>query len=61
MKTQKLVSILVPPDMQKELLEFSKEEQRSASEIIYEAFRQYATNRALTDIRKAARRKLKPK
>lgn len=54
-----IVSISLPPDMTKEVQEMAKEERRSISEVIREAFRQYAANKTLKDVRKEARKTAK--
>lgn len=65
MRTAKVVSISLPPDMEKEVQKVAKEEHRTISELLREAFRQYLANRDLASIRsegrKIARRmKIKP-
>ncbi len=57
----KIISISLPPDMTNEVQDMAKEERRSVSEIIREAFRQYAANKALSDVRKVARKSAKKK
>ncbi|MBS1960393.1 MAG: CopG family transcriptional regulator [Bdellovibrionales bacterium] len=61
MRSSKVVSVSLPPDMTKEVQELAKEERRSVSEVIREAFRQYAANKALQDVRKSARKAAKAK
>ncbi|PWU16415.1 MAG: CopG family transcriptional regulator [Bdellovibrio sp.] len=56
-----IVSISLPPDMTKEVQELAREERRSVSEVLREAFRQYAANKILKDVRKEARRTIKKK
>jgi Arc/MetJ-type ribon-helix-helix transcriptional regulator len=55
----KVVSISLPPDMQDEMAQIAKEERRSVSEVIREAFRQYLANRALSTVRAKARKTAK--
>lgn len=60
-----VVSISLPPDMINEVQEVAEEERRSVSEVIREAFRRYAAERALDAVRKEGRKaakkmKLKP-
>lgn len=57
----KVVSISLPPDMTEEIQDVAREERRSVSEVMREAFRQYAANRSLKDVRKAARATVKKK
>ncbi len=61
MRTAKVISISLPPDMTDELQEIAKEERRSVSEVIREALRQYATGRTLNAVRKQARKIAKKK
>jgi len=56
-----IVSISLPPDMTKEVQEMAKEERRSISEVLREAFRQYAANKILKEVRKEARQAAKRK
>jgi Arc/MetJ-type ribon-helix-helix transcriptional regulator len=65
MRTAKVISLSLPPDMEKEVLKIAKDERRSVSEVLREAFRQYMTSRDLSLIRAegrkiAKRRNLKP-
>jgi metal-responsive CopG/Arc/MetJ family transcriptional regulator len=65
MRTAKVISLSLPPDMEKEVQKVAKEEHRTISELLREAFRQYLANRDLASIRKEGRRvakrlKLKP-
>ncbi|MGE0526590.1 MAG: ribbon-helix-helix protein, CopG family [Bdellovibrionales bacterium] len=65
MRTAKVISLSLPPDMEKEVQKVAKEEHRTISELLREAFRQYLANRDLAAIRKegrkvAKRMKLKP-
>jgi metal-responsive CopG/Arc/MetJ family transcriptional regulator len=66
MRTAKIVSLSLPPEMEREVQKIAKLERRSISEIFREAFRQYLVNRDLTLIRGegrriAKRRNLRPK
>lgn len=61
MRSSKIVSVSLPPDMTKEVQEMAQEERRSVSEVLREAFRQYAANKALLDVRKVARKAAKKK
>jgi Arc/MetJ-type ribon-helix-helix transcriptional regulator len=61
MRSSKIVSVSLPPDMTKEVQEMAQEERRSVSEVLREAFRQYAANKALLDVRKFARKAAKKK
>ena len=56
MRTAKILSVSVPPDLQKEISKMAEEERRSVSEVLREAFRQYAAGRALSEVRGSARR-----
>ncbi len=65
MKTAKVISLSLPPDMEKEVQKVAKEEHRTVSELLREAFRQYLANRDLAIVRKEAHKivkkmKLKP-
>ena len=54
-----IVSISLPSDMTKEVQELALEERRSVSEVLREAFRQYAAKKALKDVRTEARKTVK--
>jgi Arc/MetJ-type ribon-helix-helix transcriptional regulator len=56
-----VVSVSLPLDMTKEVQEMARDERRSVSEVIREAFRQYAANKVLKDVRKEARKSAKAK
>ena len=56
-----IVSISLPPDMTKEVQELAHEERRSVSEVLREAFRQYAASKTLKNVRKEARKTVKKK
>ena len=56
MRNAKVISLSLPPDMEKEVLKVAREEHRTISELLREAFRQYLVNRDLTSIRKEGRR-----
>jgi metal-responsive CopG/Arc/MetJ family transcriptional regulator len=65
MRTAKVISLSLPPDMEKEVQKVAKEEHRTISELLREAFRQYLANRDLGIVREegrqlAKRMKLKP-
>ena len=65
MRTAKVISLSLPPDMEKDIQKVAKEEHRTISELLREAFRQYLANRDLAIVRKegrkiAKRMKLKP-
>ena len=65
MRTAKVISLSLPPDMEKEVLKIAKDERRTVSEVFREAFRQYMTSRDLALVRAEGRkivkqRKLKP-
>jgi metal-responsive CopG/Arc/MetJ family transcriptional regulator len=65
MRTAKVISLSLPPEMEREVQKVAKEEHRTISELLREAFRQYLTNRDLSAIRKEGRKiakkmKLKP-
>ena len=56
MRTARVISLSLPPDMEKEVQRIAKEEHRTISELLREAFRQYLANRDLAAIRKEGRR-----
>ena len=65
MRTAKVISLSLPPDMEKEVMKIAKTERRTVSEVLREALRQYMTGRDLALIRTegrkiAKKRKLKP-
>ena len=65
MRTAKVISLSLPPDMEKEVQKVAKQEHRTISELLREAFRQYLANRDLATVRKEGRKiakkmKLKP-
>lgn len=65
MRTAKVISLSLSPDMEKEVQKVAKEEHRTISELLREAFRQYLANRDLAEIRKEGRKvakkmKIKP-
>ena len=45
MRSAKIMTISLPPQMSKEIQKLAQEEQRTISELIREAFRQYKMNR----------------
>ncbi len=61
MRTAKVVSISLPPDMNREIQELAKDERRSVSELMREALRQYIAlttwKKAQKQARKVARKK----
>jgi CopG family transcriptional regulator/antitoxin EndoAI len=61
MRSAKVISISLPPDMNEEIQEAAKEERRSVSEVFREALRQYLAMRTLGDARKQARKVAKRK
>lgn len=61
MRTAKVISISLPPDMNEELVQLAKEERRSVSEVFREALRQYVATRVVADVRKQARKAAKKK
>jgi metal-responsive CopG/Arc/MetJ family transcriptional regulator len=65
MRIAKVISLSLPPDMEKEVQKVAQEEHRTISELLREAFRQYLANRDLSAVRKEGRKvakklKLKP-
>lgn len=65
MRTAKVISVSLPPDMEKEVQKVAKEEHRTISELLREAFRQYLSQRDLSLVRIEGRKiakkmKLKP-
>lgn len=56
MRTAKIISLSLPPDMEKDAQRVSKEERRSISEVFREAFRQYMASRDLSDLRKKGKK-----
>ncbi len=56
MRTAKVISLSLPPEMEAEVQKIAKEEHRTISELLREAFRQYLTNRDLSAIRKEGRK-----
>ncbi len=55
-RTAKVLSVSVPRDLQREISKMAEEERRSVSEVLREAFRQYAAGRALSEVRGRARK-----
>ena len=55
MRTAKVISLSLPPEMEKEVQKVAKEEHRTISELLREAFRQYLANRDLASVRKEGR------
>ncbi len=65
MRTAKVISLSLPPDMELEMQQIAKEEHRTISELLREAFRQYLANRDLATVRREGKKianklKLKP-
>ena len=56
MRTAKVVSFSLSPDMEKDVQRVAKEERRTISELLREAFRQYLANRDLALVRKEGRK-----
>ena len=56
MRTARVISLSLPPDMEKEVQKIAKEEHRTISELLREAFRQYLSTRDLASIRKEGRK-----
>ena len=56
MRTAKVISLSLPPDMEKEVMKIAKDERRTVSEVLREAFRQYMTSRDLSLIRSEGRK-----
>ncbi|MGK5085742.1 ribbon-helix-helix protein, CopG family [Bdellovibrionota bacterium FG-1] len=59
MRTAKVISLSLPPDMEKEVLKIAKNERRTVSEVLREAFRQYMTSRDLALVRAEGRKVVK--
>lgn len=56
MKKAKVISLSLPPEMEKDAQRISEEERRSLSEVFREAFRQYMAARDLSDLRKKGKK-----
>ena len=56
MRSAKVMTISLPPLMSKEIQKLAQEEQRTISELIREAFRQYKMNRVLEAGRRESKR-----
>ena len=56
MRSAKIMTISLPPQMSKEIQKLAQEEQRTISELIREAFRQYKMNRVLEAGRRESKR-----
>lgn len=56
MRTAKVISLSLPPEMEREVQKVAKEEHRTISELLREAFRQYLAGRDLAAIRKEGRK-----
>lgn len=64
MRTARVISLSLPPEMEREVQEVANSEHRTISELLREAFRQYLSNRDLAIVRKegkliAKKKKLK--
>ena len=59
MRTAKVISISLSPDMMGEVQEVANNERRSVSEVIREAFRRYASEKALEAVRKEGKKLVK--
>lgn len=59
MRTARVISVSLPPDMTQEVQQIAKEERRSVSEVFREALRQYAAGRVLAEARKEGRKAAK--
>ena len=56
MRTAKVISFSMPPEMEKQAQKVAKEEHRTISELFREAFRQYLANRDLAAVRSEGRK-----
>ena len=61
MRTAKVVSISLPPDMNNDIQELAREERRSVSELMREALRQYIALNTWKKAQKQARKVAKKK
>lgn len=61
MRSAKVISLSLPPEMEKEVQAVATAEHRTVSELLREAFRQYLANRDLSAIRKEGRQVVKKK
>ena len=59
MRTAKVISISLPPEMEEEIQELARSERRTISELFREAIRQYATQKLLYVARKRGRAHMK--
>lgn len=59
MRTAKVISISLPPEMEEEVQELARDEHRTVSELFREAMRQYATQRFSRSARKSGRAYMK--
>jgi len=55
MRTAKVISISLPPEMEEEVQQLARGEHRTISELFREAIRQYATQKFLKSARKSGR------
>jgi metal-responsive CopG/Arc/MetJ family transcriptional regulator len=56
MRTAKVISLSLPPEMEKEVQKIAKAEHRTISELLREAFRQYLANKDLATVRSEGRK-----
>ncbi len=56
MKKAKVISLSLPPEMEKDAQRISEEERRSLSEVFREAFRQYMAARDLSGLKKKGKK-----
>lgn len=56
MNSAKIMTISLPPQMSKEIQKLAQKEQRTISELIREAFRQYKMNRILETSRREGKK-----
>ncbi len=61
MRTAKVVSISLPPEMEEEVQQLAQEEHRTIPELFREAMRQYTTRKLLESMRREVRARMKKK
>ena len=61
MRTAKVISISLPPDMNSDVQELAREERRSVSEVMRQALRQYMLGRTIEQVRHQAKKTAKKK
>jgi Arc/MetJ-type ribon-helix-helix transcriptional regulator len=61
MRSAKGFSVSFPAELREEVTEIAKDERRSISEVLREAFRQYKARRVVEQARRAGQRYLKKK